>query len=69
MRRDHQAPPVPLTPAVWAELIRRHAPRVRGLILPNPGDDPADGHAPRVRGLILAGKPHVIITIPPRREA
>ena len=33
MRRDHQAPPVPLTPAVWAELLRRHAPRVRGLIV------------------------------------
>lgn len=27
------APPLPLTDAVWRELIRRHAPRVRGLIV------------------------------------
>ncbi len=26
-------PPLPLTPAIWRELVRNHAPRVRGVIV------------------------------------
>lgn len=43
------APPLPLTPAVWRELVRRSA--------------------PRVRGVIVDGRPHILVTTTPRREA
>lgn len=47
--KSRKPAPLPLTEGVWRELLRKHA--------------------PRVRGVIVNGRPHIILTEAPRREA